>query len=813
MRRDDRLAADIGACTSSPVGAGSAAGDGRPVRALGALSTPACMAGLLWALLTLIDGLEPLPCPVPFVMTWALVPCVVAWVCDAMFDGKYLARVLLACLVVTGCVAGTQAGVIWEQLGEAWQAIAQGVAPNADTTLLVTILSTLGCACLCLSVYVAHVGWLLPFACLLLVGAYPELGGAPSPGVVACTAICSAGLFARGVVIRQHARPDQGVLLCVACAALCLCVAFPVARHAFDALSRLPQLANEQAARAISNLQGGVSDRLAAHGAASGQAGTPTFGGTVNRGNLYLTHEELFQASLSERPGLPTYLRAFTGGTYRNGTWSEADEQAFLDAQAVALGTDAATLGDMLGRSQYAFASAWVGAGLTSQVVTLRDVGSDGLAQTLVPYAAQKARPSASGGDGAASRSFDTIEMGTYRGVAAIGALQTSWTSSDETFTALLGAYGQWVYQAYLDVDRQSLPRLTRLVEENPLESLDEIVDFVTTTLSENATYTNEPGTFPLDVEIPEYLLFEGHRGYCQHFATTAVLMFRLYGVPARYVTGYALPASSFERSQDGTWDAVATDARGHAWVEIYTPQLGWVPVEVTPAGSADAAPYATNEAAGGAHDEQATQAQQDEPLTEQPASPSDSQAQPGESQSQQADEGGDGPAQPADGQDEPDRTDGAQAGGRDDAHGGTGGPSAPLVAALVGGAALLTGTAGVLIARARRRRILAERQAAPADRLLDDALGALHAAGMLLDVQGTEDYVARRLAEEVPGLAERDATHLVEQAMRASFGPSDAPQRADEVCRQAYRRACTHARDALGPLARLSFAYLHAYL
>lgn len=53
-----------------------------------------------------------------------------------------------------------------------------------------------------------------------------------------------------------------------------------------------------------------------------------------------------------------------------------------------------------------------------------------------------------------------------------------------------------------------------------------------------------------------EYFSFESGQGYCQHFAVAAVLLYRLYGIPARYAAGYAVQPSDFQRQEDGNWTA-----------------------------------------------------------------------------------------------------------------------------------------------------------------------------------------------------------------------------------------------------------------
>ncbi|MDY5575973.1 MAG: transglutaminase domain-containing protein [Lachnospiraceae bacterium] len=64
--------------------------------------------------------------------------------------------------------------------------------------------------------------------------------------------------------------------------------------------------------------------------------------------------------------------------------------------------------------------------------------------------------------------------------------------------------------------------------------------------------------------------------GYCIHFASAAVMMFRSMGIPARYAEGFLV------KGGESLYYEVPDNA-AHAWVEIYQEGLGWIPVEVTP--------------------------------------------------------------------------------------------------------------------------------------------------------------------------------------------------------------------------------------
>ncbi|MBR1453588.1 MAG: transglutaminase domain-containing protein [Lachnospiraceae bacterium] len=141
----------------------------------------------------------------------------------------------------------------------------------------------------------------------------------------------------------------------------------------------------------------------------------------------------------------------------------------------------------------------------------------------------------------------------------------------------------------YTAVPSEILPRLTALVEATPLDTLDEISSFIVYTIHSNTEYTLTPGAAAAGLDIAEDFLFNRQKGYCVHYATVAALMYRMYGIPARYVSGFVAIPNDFEPVGNGEthneqdYYAELTDYRAHAWVEIFLDNYGWVPVDVTP--------------------------------------------------------------------------------------------------------------------------------------------------------------------------------------------------------------------------------------
>ncbi|MBD8500838.1 transglutaminase-like domain-containing protein [Paenibacillus arenosi] len=97
--------------------------------------------------------------------------------------------------------------------------------------------------------------------------------------------------------------------------------------------------------------------------------------------------------------------------------------------------------------------------------------------------------------------------------------------------------------------------------------------------LLENYVYTTEATSVPEEeADFVDHFLFEQRQGYCVHFSTAMAVMLRTQGIPTRWVKGFA-PG---EQEADGTYTVRHSDA--HAWVEVFIPEVGWVPFDPTPA-------------------------------------------------------------------------------------------------------------------------------------------------------------------------------------------------------------------------------------
>lgn len=326
----------------------------------------------------------------------------------------------------------------------------------------------------------------------------------------------------------------------------------------------------------------------------SGQAQDPVTGGVVSRGNNYQTGTTHLELTASGEPTQTLYLRGFGGGEYTGGDWIRSSDEALFEQMQDSLGWGEETISSMYYSMYFVLNENMQEDG--SEPISLHISHSSGnYENAYVPYYSQRNRSwnlsgwdRQTGGTGNnTGYDYDYYEQ-TDMHIDWENVLP-DFTEQAEAYHDLQDAYIEQIQTAYTQVPTDLLPRLSQLVEDNPLNELNDITAFILYTLHSNATYSLTPGWAPLNEDIVEYFLFEGQIGYCVHFAAAATLLYRLYGIPARYAAGYMVEPESFLLQEDGSYHAEVTDESAHAWVEIFLPEYGWTPVEVTPASDGSA--------------------------------------------------------------------------------------------------------------------------------------------------------------------------------------------------------------------------------
>jgi protein-glutamine gamma-glutamyltransferase len=111
--------------------------------------------------------------------------------------------------------------------------------------------------------------------------------------------------------------------------------------------------------------------------------------------------------------------------------------------------------------------------------------------------------------------------------------------------------------------DRKAQQLAQALFEQNQKQPEKYLQSVLSWYRKNGFSYTLTPGTLSGD-RIDQFL-FSSRKGFCEHYASSFVMMMRYVGIPARVVTGY----QGGQWAPDGqSWEVRQLDA--HAWSEVY---------------------------------------------------------------------------------------------------------------------------------------------------------------------------------------------------------------------------------------------------
>lgn len=160
-------------------------------------------------------------------------------------------------------------------------------------------------------------------------------------------------------------------------------------------------------------------------------------------------------------------------------------------------------------------------------------------------------------------------------------------------------------YDFDLNVPNDNKGAIREFIETYGIGGTDEeIIGQLQDIFQRDYKYTVRPGKTPKKEDFVNNFLIDKKKGYCSYYASSAVLVLRYLGIPARYSEGYAisfndiltfgeivegkLSYNDFHQGYSALGETApvalnVTDASAHAWVEVYFEGRGWVPVEFTP--------------------------------------------------------------------------------------------------------------------------------------------------------------------------------------------------------------------------------------
>lgn len=348
-------------------------------------------------------------------------------------------------------------------------------------------------------------------------------------------------------------------------------------------------------------------------------------GGSISSGSIKsLNRTDLIVYMPDNSPA--TYLKGYTGVTYRNGKWIEEDEnvryRCFRNTEYWSrAGID---MDQTLSFAMMEAAFREIPSGESYFPVYLANLGivvtGANSAYDYVPYAG--------------AQIVNTTGVAVYYNpsglpniMAVDGTLQEYsklTNQEDGQFYHQASQEFMWEYgmEEFLTVPGDFRDVLQPVIDEyyndylpkHPASDYNDIlqgkIDFVKRYLRENYVYTTNPPKNTTSKDPVMFFIQDSHAGYCQHFASTAIMLLRMLDVPCRYGEGYIVHLSDIAKGKKKsevlpnddeklgemleTWgkagdiekpEIIAVNVpngNAHAWAEIWINDYGWHPIEAT---------------------------------------------------------------------------------------------------------------------------------------------------------------------------------------------------------------------------------------
>ena len=726
----------------------------------------------IYGLLFLAEGVDLLQFYRPAVYGFAAVFGLALWVL-AVFAGKFLAPALAAAAAgwtVAFFLAGQELLEEFRLAGRILAGEYSGEAVTVTTAVLFLIPVVL--SLIFFLEYILHAHWLLYLFTSALLLAAPLVGVEVSLPSVILLAVFQILFWTQAGPAGKRSLLEAAGWKQIDRAKLKIMCIFLAAVLAVSSLLILPNA--DLFSQAVYQAEGFAARTLQR---SSGMDDNPITGGAVSGGNNYRTGTVQLEVETARQPRETLYLKDFTGGEYLGGRWEEADDEALFVRMADTMGWDhwESWIRGMFFSMYYVLNSEFAQEDAAESNTIIIRHSSGEYYWSYTPYYSQwtNQRWDEENPQGYAFRFYEPNSMHVDWSELRDGfELPAQW------YRQIQDAYMDEIQTAYTTVPRQMVPRLAELVEANPLTDLNDITELILGVLHQNASYTLTPGRSPVNEDIVEYFLFDNHQGYCVHYASAAALMYRMFGIPARYAAGYAIQPEQFEEQDNGIWRAEATDEAAHAWVEIFVEDYGWVPVEVTPlAGDTPQVSYPGFDASILQNLSDISVALPDAAAQEDTSSESGQTSERGER---------------------------AQLSFSLDRYENQLWAAGALILPLL----LLI----PLFLDVWRIRILKKLRKKNCAQIFSRYLKMLHSCGILKEATGEEEEFPRMLSRAVPLVSFGEAARMQENAMRCCYGAEMTDEKEQEFLYGIYLKTARKLLDTMDGWRRFRFRFLKAF-
>lgn len=438
----------------------------------------------------------------------------------------------------------------------------------------------------------------LPVYPVLLIGLEPN-----TAAFIAVITFAAAMISMDTAISAKDDRIGKCAAYCALTAAAAAALCLTAVTCASNALGyERPEAAKEIYSKAVDYFKGGGVQKTITE-IVEKTVGKPLATGAIDHGRLGELDEISFDGRTVLEVTIPksyetVYLRGYVGSVYTGSSWETLSEAKLKELEEITGGFDNAWLSPMLMDG----ANLWyTESEIPECSFTVKNVaaGNDCLYMpyNLVPPSVSRYEAADGGFIGG-----QDVYMGQFynpRGYYGYQSLLRKRWSSPEEISGDEAVYRQFVYENYLDLPESFVPETIfnesyyqYITAEDILtgkSTLDEMtvfsrkIYFIRKWLRDNCEYSLEAPKLRAGEDFVNSFL-DRRTGSCSHFASAAVIMCRYAGIPARYVEGYVIKPDDFpaEAETGKSVTVEVTDARGHAWAEVYIDGFGWYPMEFT---------------------------------------------------------------------------------------------------------------------------------------------------------------------------------------------------------------------------------------
>jgi transglutaminase-like putative cysteine protease len=313
-----------------------------------------------------------------------------------------------------------------------------------------------------------------------------------------------------------------------------------------------------------------------------------SFSGTLGeKDSVEFKEEDVYTISTTEIPLDDLYLKDYVGSKYTGNSWDTLNDKVYDSAMFDTFESTGVYPQDLLGLQTALNESTFQ--------VTISSVNKSN-SVTLIPYATYSNSNLSAVKDTTYKYTSKSDRTLSVVNVNIKDVLSSNDYSEPDNFDNT--AYRGFVEEYYLQLsDDESMQSIKEIFQEyldtynldfdtfNAKADIPTKIDYITNFLCSTCEYTLSPGKTPLGNDFVLYFLSTSKKGYCSHFASAGAVLCRMLDIPARYVEGYYVDKNSFDSSTyDGSnYNVTIKDSCGHAWVEVYIDNVGWVKRDFTP--------------------------------------------------------------------------------------------------------------------------------------------------------------------------------------------------------------------------------------